>query len=132
VLCVPIRNEDGKVIAVTQMINKREGVFHDEDKQLLRAFAAFAEKSLSTAPTLPYAPSATGGSEQKEYAIPEKYRPTPEDREAIKSWNFDVWKYSILYKKIRFIIEKYTKRSFDNCLRLGWPCPVFYRHVRTF
>jgi adenylate cyclase len=40
ILCVPIVNKDGRVIGVTQMLNKKGGVFTDEDEQRLKAFTA--------------------------------------------------------------------------------------------
>ena len=40
ILCVPVVNKQGKVIGVTQVLNKRGGPFTDEDEQRLRAFTA--------------------------------------------------------------------------------------------
>jgi adenylate cyclase len=40
ILCVPILNKHGKVIGVTQVLNKKGGVFTDEDEQRLKAFTA--------------------------------------------------------------------------------------------
>ena len=40
ILCVPVVNKQGKVIGVTQILNKRGGPFTDEDEQRLRAFTA--------------------------------------------------------------------------------------------
>ena len=40
ILCVPILNKLGKVIGVTQVLNKKGGVFTDEDEQRLKAFTA--------------------------------------------------------------------------------------------
>jgi adenylate cyclase len=40
ILCVPIVNKDDKVIGVSQMLNKRGGIFTDEDEQRLKAFTA--------------------------------------------------------------------------------------------
>lgn len=40
ILCVPIINKDNKVIGVSQMLNKRGGIFTDEDEQRLKAFTA--------------------------------------------------------------------------------------------
>ena len=40
ILCVPIVNKDNKVIGVSQMLNKRGGIFTDEDEQRLKAFTA--------------------------------------------------------------------------------------------
>ena len=40
ILCVPILNKDNRVIGVTQMLNKKGGVFTDEDEQRLKAFTA--------------------------------------------------------------------------------------------
>jgi hypothetical protein len=70
-MCIPIKNTEGQVVAVTQMINKRAGVFNDEDKELLKAFAAFAEKTISTVQTIPVSASVN-----KSHAILDKYLPT--------------------------------------------------------
>lgn len=40
ILCVPIFNKDHKCIGVTQVLNKKGGVFTDEDEQRLKAFTA--------------------------------------------------------------------------------------------
>ncbi|MEL6478806.1 MAG: GAF domain-containing protein, partial [Pseudomonadota bacterium] len=40
ILCVPVINKQGKVIGVTQVLNKRGGPFSDEDENRLRAFTA--------------------------------------------------------------------------------------------
>ena len=40
ILCVPIVNKDGRGIGVTQVLNKKGGVFSDEDEQRLKAFTA--------------------------------------------------------------------------------------------
>jgi adenylate cyclase len=40
ILCVPIVNKDNRVIGVTQVLNKKGGVFTDEDEQRLKAFTA--------------------------------------------------------------------------------------------
>jgi adenylate cyclase len=40
ILCVPILNKDNRVIGVTQMLNKKGGIFTDEDEQRLKAFTA--------------------------------------------------------------------------------------------
>lgn len=40
ILCVPVINKSGKVIGVTQVLNKRGGAFTDDDEARLRAFTA--------------------------------------------------------------------------------------------
>ena len=40
ILCTPVTNKDGKVIGVTQVLNKKGGPFSDEDEQRLKAFTA--------------------------------------------------------------------------------------------
>ena len=40
ILCVPVTNKDGKVIGVTQVLNKRGGPFSDEDETRLKAFTS--------------------------------------------------------------------------------------------
>ncbi len=40
VLCMPVYNREGNIIGVSQVINKKEGVFEREDEDLLRAFSS--------------------------------------------------------------------------------------------
>lgn len=40
ILCVPVTNKDGKVIGVTQLLNKKGGPFTDEDETRLKAFTS--------------------------------------------------------------------------------------------
>lgn len=40
ILCIPVANKEGKVIGVTQVLNKKGGPFSDEDEQRLKAFTA--------------------------------------------------------------------------------------------
>ncbi len=40
ILCVPVFNKDGKTIGVTQVLNKKAGVFSNEDESRLKAFTA--------------------------------------------------------------------------------------------
>lgn len=40
ILCIPVSNKDGKVIGVTQVLNKRGGPFSDEDEARLKAFTS--------------------------------------------------------------------------------------------
>ncbi len=42
ILCMPLRNNQGQIIGVTQMINKHDGIFDKEDEELLNAFSAQA------------------------------------------------------------------------------------------
>ncbi len=49
ILCVPIINKAGKVIGVTQVLNKRGGPFNSEDEGRLRAFTAQLAISLENA-----------------------------------------------------------------------------------
>eukprot|EP01113_Clastostelium_recurvatum_P036970 TRINITY_DN5359_c0_g1_i6.p1 TRINITY_DN5359_c0_g1~~TRINITY_DN5359_c0_g1_i6.p1 ORF type:complete len:1099 (+),score=288.25 TRINITY_DN5359_c0_g1_i6:56-3352(+) len=46
ILCMPLRNNKGEIIGVTQMINKKDGVFTIQDEQLLQAFSAQAAVAL--------------------------------------------------------------------------------------
>jgi len=48
ILCVPIRNWDGKVIGVTEVLNKRSGAFDDEDRVLLEALTSHAAAALES------------------------------------------------------------------------------------
>jgi adenylate cyclase len=49
ILCVPIVNKHGKVIGVTQVLNKRGGPFSGEDESRLRAFTAQISIALENA-----------------------------------------------------------------------------------
>jgi adenylate cyclase len=49
ILCVPILNKSGKIIGVTQVLNKRGGPFNDEDEARLKAFTAQLAISLENA-----------------------------------------------------------------------------------
>ncbi|MEQ8194049.1 MAG: adenylate/guanylate cyclase domain-containing protein, partial [Rhodospirillales bacterium] len=49
ILCVPVVNKNGKVIGVTQVLNKAGGPFTDEDEQRLRAFTAQVSIGLENA-----------------------------------------------------------------------------------
>ena len=40
ILCVPIVNKENRTIGVTQVLNKKGGIFTDEDEQRLKAFTA--------------------------------------------------------------------------------------------
>ncbi len=49
ILCVPVINQTGTVIGVTQALNKRGGIFSDEDESRLRAFTAQVSIALENA-----------------------------------------------------------------------------------
>lgn len=49
ILCVPILNDSGRIIGVTQVLNKRGGPFTDDDEARLRAFTAQLAISLENA-----------------------------------------------------------------------------------
>ncbi|HVT05298.1 MAG TPA: GAF domain-containing protein [Thermoanaerobaculia bacterium] len=49
ILCVPVVNQQGKVIGVTQVLNKRSGPFGPEDEQRLKAFTAQVAIALENA-----------------------------------------------------------------------------------
>jgi adenylate cyclase len=49
ILCVPVTNKSGKVIGVTQILNKRGGPFNPEDEQRLKAFTAQVAIALENA-----------------------------------------------------------------------------------
>jgi len=49
VICAPVINREGKTIGVTQVINKKTGVFDGEDEELLRAFSSQISVTLENA-----------------------------------------------------------------------------------
>jgi adenylate cyclase len=48
ILCVPLRNWDGRIIGVTEALNKRQGVFDIEDRALLEALTSHAASALES------------------------------------------------------------------------------------
>ncbi len=49
ILCVPVVNKNGKMIGVTQVLNKHGGAFTDEDESRLKAFTAQVSIALENA-----------------------------------------------------------------------------------
>jgi signal transduction histidine kinase/CRP-like cAMP-binding protein len=49
VLCMPMKNKDGKIIGVFQLFNKKDGAFGGEDEQFIDAFSAHASVALENA-----------------------------------------------------------------------------------
>ena len=49
ILCVPVKSWDGQVIGVTQVLNKRHGLFNEEDQALLEALTSHASAMLENA-----------------------------------------------------------------------------------
>jgi len=49
ILCVPLTNKDGKIMGVTQILNKRGGPFTQDDEARLRAFTAQISIALENA-----------------------------------------------------------------------------------
>ena len=49
ILCVPVVNKEGKVIGVTQVLNKRGGPFNEEDESRLKAFTGQVSIALQNA-----------------------------------------------------------------------------------
>ncbi len=48
-LCMPMRNKDGKTIGVFQLLNKKDGAFGGEDTQFIDALSAFASVAIENA-----------------------------------------------------------------------------------
>ncbi len=49
ILCMPMKNKEGKILGVLQVLNKRHGVFRSEDEHMLAAFAAGAAVTVQNA-----------------------------------------------------------------------------------
>jgi len=49
ILCMPMRNKDGKTIGVFQLLNKKEGTFTSDDEQFIDAFSSYAAIALENA-----------------------------------------------------------------------------------
>ena len=48
-LCMPMKNKDGKIIGVFQLLNKKEGAFAKDDEQFIDAFSAHASIAIENA-----------------------------------------------------------------------------------
>jgi len=49
ILCVPIKDQSGEIIGVIETINKKDGIFTDSDKDLLKALSSFVAISIENA-----------------------------------------------------------------------------------
>jgi serine phosphatase RsbU (regulator of sigma subunit)/CRP-like cAMP-binding protein len=49
ILCVPMRNKDGRIIGVFQLLNKRKGTFTDEDARFIDALSVHASLAIENA-----------------------------------------------------------------------------------
>lgn len=49
ILCMPVKETDGKILGVIQVLNKKDGIFTDEDEQLLSSFAVQASIAIKNA-----------------------------------------------------------------------------------
>ena len=49
ILCMPMKNREGKILGVIQVLNKHEGVFSAGDEELLQAFAAQSATAVQNA-----------------------------------------------------------------------------------
>jgi signal transduction histidine kinase/CRP-like cAMP-binding protein len=49
ILCMPMRNKDGTIIGVFQLLNKKEGSFTFDDEQFIDAFSAHAAVAIENA-----------------------------------------------------------------------------------
>jgi len=49
VLCVPLRNRDGKVVGVLETLNKRDGIFDEEDSRFLEDLGSQAAVAIENA-----------------------------------------------------------------------------------
>ncbi|MBI4418550.1 MAG: GAF domain-containing protein [Ignavibacteriales bacterium] len=48
-LCMPMKNKDGKIIGVFQLLNKKDGAFGKEDEQFIDALSAHASVAIENA-----------------------------------------------------------------------------------
>lgn len=49
ILCMPVRNQERKIIGVFQILNKKNGIFNDEDIELLGGFSSNAAVAIENA-----------------------------------------------------------------------------------
>ncbi|MBI3670282.1 MAG: GAF domain-containing protein, partial [Acidobacteria bacterium] len=49
ILCLPIRNKDGEIVGVLQLLNKRSGLFHAADQRFLLALSVHVALALENA-----------------------------------------------------------------------------------
>jgi len=52
ILCMPVKGQDGTVIAVIQLINKATGVFTEEDEDMMNSFLTIAAPILEVSSRL--------------------------------------------------------------------------------
>jgi GAF domain-containing protein len=90
VLSAPVISSEGHVLGVTEMINKQDGIFTEEDVTMLQSFAAFAALSLEKRRLKDVAERGTaeiemskwiGDFERKSFALPIKLT-LPVDKQA--------------------------------------------------
>eukprot|EP01105_Mastigella_eilhardi_P001676 TRINITY_DN119_c0_g2_i2.p1 TRINITY_DN119_c0_g2~~TRINITY_DN119_c0_g2_i2.p1 ORF type:complete len:1202 (-),score=363.18 TRINITY_DN119_c0_g2_i2:104-3595(-) len=118
VLAIPVLDEHGEVVAVTEMINKRgTDVFKDEDRDLLKAFAAFCGKSLASV-AANY--SSTKSIHKQQYPL---LVPTEDDVLCVRSFDFDVHKFDTHEAPIRNVVAMFD--SFDLFTEFRIPMPNF-------
>ncbi|KAH3756086.1 3'5'-cyclic nucleotide phosphodiesterase family protein [Pelomyxa schiedti] len=118
VLAIPVLNENGEVIAVTEMINKRgKNPFQEEDKQLLKAFALFCGKGLSDV-----AQHFKSAFLKPKRAYP-LLTPSESDKNLIPNFDFDVRAFEDSESLIRLIFAMFD--SFDLFTEFNIPIPAF-------
>lgn len=49
ILCMPVRHKDGRVVGVLQVLNKKRGIFHQDDEELLKILCSQAAIALENA-----------------------------------------------------------------------------------
>lgn len=49
ILCMPVKDTDGKILGVIQVLNKKDGIFTSEDEELLSSFAVQASIAIKNA-----------------------------------------------------------------------------------
>lgn len=49
ILCMPLKNKDGKILGVFQLLNKRNGTFNDEDEHFIEALSIHAAIAIENA-----------------------------------------------------------------------------------
>ncbi len=49
ILCMPVKETEGKILGVIQVLNKRDGIFTNEDEELLSSFAVQASIAIKNA-----------------------------------------------------------------------------------
>lgn len=115
ILCMPIKNTSGKIIGVTQVLNKKRGTFQKSDENLLSAFSSLAAISIENAFVYEQIKKTM---KTFELFVPKKFlsRIGKKGLESIKAGNAEQENVSVLFSDIREFTSISEKLSPDENL----------------